>query len=301
MNPNTNSTSIAYGKTDQFVYDMMNDAIADLEKLGAEIIYLDSFYLNYQFDATTMCYNFNQYIQNTSSKIKSLNDLIKNGGYTQYIEGYNGYYCNNDYKLTNNYKNYINNRNNNIEIANNRFEDNEIDAIIYPTLKTELYTIEEAKGKKIYTPSSDTAPLVGFPAMSILIGYYNDLPYGMEIMAQANNEKIIYQIASAYENLNNYYKTPSIAPNLYEIPQEIDNLIDYYEQYKYDSKYENINKEVLNYFINFDGNVNTINTLINKYDEESLITKPSINNENNYIILLLGVLVATIIIKKVKK
>lgn len=300
MNPNTNSTSIAYGKTDRFVYDMMNDAIADLEKLGAEIIYLDSFYLNYQFDATTMCYNFNQYIQNTSSNIKSLDDLIKNGGYTQYIEGYNGYYCNNDYKLTDAYKSYINNRNNNIKIANNRFESNNIDAIIYPTLKTELYTVAESKYLKIHTPSSDTAPLVGFPAMSILIGYYNNLPYGMEIMAQANNEGMIYQIASAYESLNNYYHTPSIAPNLYEIPEEINNLIDYYNRYKNISKYDTVNNEVKNYFINFDGNVDSINQLIAKYDQESLTVIPRINKEN-YIVILLSVVAIIIIVKKVKR
>lgn len=300
MNPNTNSTSIDYGKTDRFVYDMMNEAIADLEELGAEIIYLDSFYLNYKFDATTMCYNFNEYINGTSSKIKSLDDLIKNGGYTQYIEGYNGYYCNNDYKLTSAYQNYLNIRNNNIKLANNRFEEYGIDAIIYPTLKTELLTNEEAKYSQIYTPSSSTAPLIGFPAISIPMGFHNELPYGLEIMSQANNEKIIYQIASAYENLNNYYKTPSIAQSLYEIPEEINDLLKYYDNYKNDTKYENINNEVKNYFINFDGNIDNINNLINKYEEKNLVSEPNIENYN-YFILLLGVLVAAIIIKKVRK
>ena len=303
MNPNTNSTSIDYGKTDRFVYDMMTEAIADLEELGAEIIYLDSFYLTYKFDATTMCYNFNQYIQGTSSKIKSLDDLIKNGGYTQYINGYNGYYCDNDYRETSTYQNYLSIRNNNIKSANNRFEEYEIDAIIYPTLKTELYTNDEAKYSQIYTPSSSTAPLIGFPAISIPMGFNNGLPYGLEIMAQANNEKVIYQIASAYENLTNYYQTPSIAPSLYEVPEEVNNLLEYYDTYKNDTKYENINNEVKDYFINFDGNVDNINSLINKYEEEKAKPEP-VNNENNsynYIIILLGGLVAVIIIKKVRK
>ncbi len=299
MNPNTNSTSIAYGKTDQFIYDMMNDAIKDLENLGAKIIYLDSFYLNYQFDATTMCYNFNQYIQNTSSKIKSLDDLIKNGGYTAYIEGYNNYYCNHDYKLTSNYKSYINNRNNNIKTANNIFEKNAIDAIIYPTLKTLLYTNEEAKYETIHTPSSDTAPLIGFPAMSVLMGYHNNLPYGMEIMAQANNEKIIYQIASAYENLNNYYQTPSIAPSLYKVPEEINRLIDYYEQYKDDPKYKTINNEVIDYFINFDGNVTNIDNLIYQYEQPIITTKQTFDKENYFI--LLTMIITVTMIKKVKQ
>lgn len=302
MNPNTNSNSIDYGKTDKFIYDMMNTAIADLENLGAEIIYLDNFYLTYKFDATTMCYNFNEYIKGTSSKIKSLNDLINNGGYTQNIEYYNNFYCNNDYKKTDAYQTYLNIRNNNIKKANNKFIENDIDAIIYPTLKTELYTIEEAKYKQIYTPSSSTAPLIGFPAISVPMGFYNNLPYGLEIMTQANNEKIIYQIASAYENLNNYYQTPSIAPSLYEIPSEINNLLEYYDLFKNNKQYETINNEVKNYLINFDGNVDNINYLINKYDEKNLIDEPTIKNDDcNYIIILLGILIVIIIIKKVKK
>ena len=296
MNPNTNSTSITYGKTDKFIYDMMNDAMDKLKELGAEITYIDSFSLTYKFDATTMCYNFNEYLKGTSSKIKSLDDLIKNGGYTQYIEGYNGYYCNNDYKLTDSYKNYISIRNNNIEIANNRFEN--YDAIIYPTLKRKIFTNEEAKYSQIYTASSSTAPLIGYPAISVPVGYYNDLPYGLEIMSQ--NETTLYQIASAYENATNYYKTPDITPSLYEIPDEINNLIDVYNKYKDNKNYDNINNKVKNYFINFDGNVENINNLINEY-ENFIVEEEKTNTNNNYVIIFLAGVCAIIIIKKVKK
>lgn len=296
MNPNTNSTSITYGKTDKFIYDMMNEAIDKLKELGAEITYIDSFSLTYKFDATTMCYNFNEYLKGTSSKIKSLDDLIKNGGYTQYIEGYNGYYCNNDYKLTDSYKNYISIRNNNIKIANNRFEN--YDAIIYPTLKRKIFTNEEAKYSQIYTASSSTAPLIGYPAISVPVGYYNDLPYGLEIMSQ--NETTLYQIASAYENATNYYKTPDITPSLYEIPDEINNLIDVYNKYKDNKNYDNINNKVKNYFINFDGNVENINNLINEY-ENFIVEEEKTNTNNNYVIIFLAGVCAIIIIKKVKK
>ena len=296
MNPNTNSTSITYGKTDQFIYDMMNEAIDKLKELGAEITYVDSFSLTYKFDATTMCYNFNEYIKGTSSKIKSLDDLIKNGGYTQYIEGYNGYYCNNDYKLTDSYKNYISIRNNNIKTANNRFEN--YDAIIYPTLKREIFTNEESKYSQIYTASSSTAPLIGYPAISVPMGYYNDLPYGLEIMSQ--NETTLYQIASSYENATNYYKTPDITPSLYEIPDEVNNLIDVYNKYKDNENYDNINNKVKNYFINFDGNVENINNLINEY-ENFIVEEEKINTNNNYVIIFLAGVCAIIIIKKVKK
>lgn len=296
MNPNTNSTSITYGKTDKFIYNMMNDAIDKLKELGAKITYIDNFSLTYKFDATTMCYNFNEYLKGTSSKIKSLDDLIKNGGYTQYIEGYNDYYCDNDYKLTDSYKSYINVRNNNIKTANNRFEN--YDAIIYPTLKTALYTNEEATYSQIYTPSSSTAPLIGYPAISIPMGYYDNLPYGLEIMSQ--NETTLYQIASAYENATNYYKTPDIAPSLYEIPDEINNLIDVYNNYKDNDNYDIINDKVKNYFINFDGEVATINNLINEY-KNFVVEDIEESKTNNYYVIIFVTLVCVIIIKKVKK
>jgi len=268
MNPNTTSTSTAYGKTDKFVYNMMNESIKDLEELGAKIVYLDNFSLNYQFDGTNMCFEFNNYIKNTSSKIKSLNDLIKNGGYTQYIESYNNSYCYSDYRNTTSYKNYINNRNNNIKKANTIFNNNKLDAIIYPTIKTELIKIKDIWSKKLYTPSSNVAPLVGFPAMSLPMGFHNNLPYGIEIVSQANKESTIYKIASSFENINQIYKTPDISPSLYEIPDNINQLLNYYTEYKNNKKYKEITKETSEFINNYENNIDKINYLILKYETE---------------------------------
>lgn len=307
MNPNTSSTSTAYGKTDKFVYNMMQESIQTLENLGAEIVYLDNFYLNYKFDATPMCYEFNEYIQGTSSKIKSLDDLIKDGRFTQYITSYNNYYCNHDYKLTNTYKNYINNRNNNIKTANNKFDNNNLDAIIYPTIKTELIKINQIWSKKLYTPSSDIAPLVGFPAISIPMGYNNDLPYGLEIVTKSKNEGIIYKIASAYESKNKIYKTPDIAPSLYDIPENLTILLNYYEEYKNNRAYKNINNETLEFIKNYNNDTNKINDLIAKY-QIPVIEKNETNSKNNDFILLCSLLLfscllflGVFVIKKVKK
>ena len=302
MNPNTNSTSVTVGKTDKFVYNLMNKAIEELESLGAEIVYLDNFYLSYSFDASSLCYNFNNYIKNTSSKIKSLSDLIKNGGYTQYIDSYN-YNCDLDYKKTSSYKNYMNIRNNNIKLANQKFDNNKLDAMIYPTIKTELAKISELKTHKLYTPSSSTAPLIGFPALSIPIGYYNNLPYGMEILAKENNESIIYQIASSYESVNNYYKTPDIAPSLYSISENTSILLKKYDEYKNNKDFEEANNLVLELFDNYDEN--KVNELILKYEsiEHNINEKDESLNINYYIIILstISFIILLLIIKKVKK
>ena len=297
MNTNTSSTSVSYGKTDKFVYDMMMDSIKDLENLGAKIVYLDNFYLNYQFDANNMCFEFNNYIQNTSSKIKSLADLIKNGGYTQYIESYNNIYCNSDYTLTTAYKNYINNRNNNIKKANNIFDKYELDAIIYPTLKTEIVKNSVAKNSQIYTPSSSVAPLIGWPAMSLPMGFYNDLPYGIEIVAKESHESMIYKIASSYESVNKLYKTPDIAPSLYEISENIETLLNYYEQYKNDIKYKNINEETINFINSFENDEDKINYLITKYETE---VENNQIQEISLIIITITLIICIFIFKQIR-
>lgn len=306
MNPNTSSTSVSYGKTDKFVYDMMTDSIKDLESLGAKIVYLDSFNLYYQFDATNMCYEFNSYIKNTSSKIKSLNDLINNGGYTQYIDSYNNSNCYSDYTKTSYYQSYIANRNNNnIKTANNIFNKYKLDAIIYPTLKTELVKNSVAKSSKIYTPSSSVAPLIGWPAMSLPMGYHNDLPYGIEIVAKENNEKMVYKIASSYESINSLYKTPSIAPSLYEINENTNTLLNYYDTYKNNKKYKKINEETINFINDYSNDEDKINYLITKYETE--IEENQVSEINIIIITIVIVLIVfsfkkiRILIKNIKK
>ena len=266
MNPNTSSTATDTGKTDRFVYELMLDAISDLEMLGANIIHLDSFELNYEFDATGLCYNFNEYLKGTNSKIRSLDDLIKNGGYSQYIEGYNNSACAYDFHDTATYKAYDQNRQNNIALANSYFEANDLDAIIYPTIKTKLMTIDETRYNKIYTPSSSTAPLIGFPAISVPMGYHDDLPYGLEIMAKANEEGTLYKIASAFESINDLYKTPSIAPSLYDVSTSGEELKDTYLFYLKHPIVTDLNEEVSAYF-ETNGSASMSLEYLNEYDQ----------------------------------
>ena len=65
VNTSTSSTSITYGKTDKFIYDMFYEAVEKLKEMGAEIVYLNSWPTTYKFDASNMCYEFNQYLKNT--------------------------------------------------------------------------------------------------------------------------------------------------------------------------------------------------------------------------------------------
>lgn len=288
MNPNTNSTAIATGLTDREIYNLMTKAIEDLKNLGAEIIYLDNFALPYKFDATTMCYDFNTYIKGTEGPIKSYSDLLNSGLYVNGLDGYNTY-CNSDYRETSSYKSYLSFIKSNINRANNIFESNKIDAIIYPTLKTSLLKLSEIHSRKLYTPSSSIAPLVGFPSMNVQIGFYNDLPYGMEILSQRNKEDVIYKIAYNYQNVNNYYKTPSIAPSLYEIPDNITTLLSYLNENKSDNEYKLVYDKIKN-FINDYNNISDkkteINNLIQEYNNVPNVIKRKKEEKRKRILII---------------
>lgn len=300
-----------YNNSSSFIKELMRKQIEKLESLGAQITYIDTFYPTYKFDATTFCSDFNEYIKGTSSQIKSLDDLIKNGNYTQYIDSYNGYYCNNDYRLTNSYQNYLQLRNNNIKYVNEKF--NDLDAIIYPTLQTELIKMSNIHSTKLKTFSSNIAPLVGFPSMNVPIGFYNNLPYGMEILSKANNEDIIYKIAYNLEKENNFYVLPDIAKSLFEISPNMTTLLNYYEEEKTEKEYivvKNKIKDFINNYNEINNKEQMINQLIEEYDNVvNVIKENKIKEEENIKLLNKSVisciisvilLVIVLLMKKVK-
>lgn len=290
-----------YNRATSFIKDLMSKQIEKLKSLGATVEFVNSFSPNYQFNANTLCYEFNEYLKGTTSKIKSLNDLIKTKEYTHHIEGYNNSYCNYDYSKTQAFKNYLENRNNNINYANNKFGD--YDAFIYPTIKNEVVKLTNINNYKVKTFSSSIAPLVGFPAISIPIGFYNNLPYGMEILAKANNEEILYTIAYNLEKDNNFYEQPEIAPSLYTINNNISILLNYYENFN-EAKFEEIKKKTkafLDNYNNIDDKDETIELLIKEYEETTTIDLPTKelstnNSKEKYRIIAISIFIDIIIL-----
>ncbi len=285
-----------YNGATSFIKDLMSKQIEKLKSLGATVEFVNSFSPNYQFNANTLCYEFNEYLKGTTSKIKSLNDLIKTKEYTHYIEGYNNSYCNYDYSKTQAFKNYLENRNNNINYVNNKFGD--YDAFIYPTIKDEVVKLTNIDNYKVKTFSSSIAPLVGFPAISIPIGFYNNLPYGMEILAKANNEEILYTIAYNLEKDNNFYEQPEIAPSLYTINNNIPILLNYYENFN-EAKFEEIKKKTkafLDNYNNIDDKDEFIELLIKEYEETTTIDFTTNNSKEKYRIIAISIFIDIIIL-----
>lgn len=285
-----------YNGATSFIKNLMIKQIEKLKSLGATVEFVNSFSPNYQFNANTLCYEFNEYLKGTTSKIKSLNDLIKTKEYTHYIEGYNNSYCNYDYSKTQAFKNYLENRNNNINYVNNKFED--YDAFIYPTIKDELVKLTNINNYKVKTFSSHIAPLVGFPAISIPIGFYNNLPYGMEILAKEGNEDILYTIAYNLEKDNNFYEQPEIAPSLYTINNNISILLNYYENFN-ETKFDEIKKKTkafLDNYNNIEDKDKIIELLIKEYEETTAVDFTTDNNKDTYRTIAISIFIDIIIL-----
>lgn len=220
----------ATGSTYSEIITLFENAVKKMEDAGAKIIHLKDFYkfkyysvANTTLGGWTMCHAFNDYIKNTSSKIKNFHDLASASG--------------NIYSLWNNYDKCSMNINSvqsmedkktdYREYVNKVFKENNIDAIIYPNSKNKLLKTSESSAKIL---SSTISPVLGLPAVSMPLGFDKDgLSYGMEFLTSKNNENELYEIINAYEKVHNIYKLPDIAPALYEVPESVEKLKEMYE------------------------------------------------------------------------
>lgn len=267
--------STYYSETDRLI----TEAIEKMKEKGASIVYIDDFYNSYydaMFDSTvlgiSMCYQFNQYIKNTNSTIKSFSALLNNGGYVQALSGYNSN-CNSDITKSSYYANKKTKINSFKKDVDDMMEEYGVDVLIYPSLKGKFITAVESANSYTYSPCYTIAPMTGMPAITIPMGFdSNGLPYGLEIVGKQNEESILYEIAYSYETSSNNDKKSDV-PSLYEIPDSISDLKNYYEKDAY--KKEVYKKEAYNNYLSVRNEVEdylkNYNTKDESYSDELLV------------------------------
>ena len=219
------------------IQTLMETAIKKLEENGFTVVYIDDYY-NYQTDywfnnslsGYLFCDSFNSYIKNTSSTIKNFYDLLtsinKITDLSDYVES-----CDSEETrlaekniLKQEYKEYI----------NKIMEESKLDLIMYPTTKNKL--LKSSDYSRTQNLSAHASSTINYPAITLPLGFDKDgLPYGIELMARSNQENLLYNIASLYENINGNKETPSTLPSLYKIPANLDKLV-----LNYTIQYENV-------------------------------------------------------------
>lgn len=282
-----------------------------MEERGANIIYLDKFVRNSNLNIAyntyaggTMCDYFNDYIKGTTGTIRNFKELASSDGHVQRLSGYVEA-CGKSIKLKSKrdekkkiYRDYV----------DEYFSEYDLDVILYPTLKNKVFKYTKTGN---ISPGSSLGSVIGYPSITVPMGFANDgFSYGIEFLGQAYGEDKLYNVALEYEKINgNVVDTSPITPNLYEIPREVLELKDLYEQllnsdvsvgkvkewislvktfFKNYNSYENLGEEALQ--------------LINKYHELSLanVLDEDFYDKSNFfkICVIVVIVIACLIIIK---
>ena len=261
----------AVSSTSTVVLDLFNKKLDELKELGVEVVEIKDFYsytvYNYYYNTIggwTMCYFFNKYIKNTNSSVKSFGQLVNKGGYIQALGPYAS--CCNDsmdkfytYEATHKkFASYV-------EEKMNKYD---VDVLVYPTTKN---TITKVSNASIKSPSSTISPPTGYPAISIPMGFKNGLPYGIEFVAKYNEEHLLYAITEVLENKEEV-KISELAPDLYDVPEEVENLVDFYTdnlETLNTKRYKEVKDEMQTFFEtynNVENKAETATILVEKYN-----------------------------------
>ena len=261
----------AVSGTSTVVLDLFNKKIDELEELGIEVVEIKDFYsytvYNYYYNTIggwTMCYFFNKYIKNTKSSIRSFQQLVNKGGYIQALAPYAS--CCND--SMDKYYTYEATHKKFADYVKSKMDKYDVDILVYPTTKN---TITKVSSAAITSPSSTISPPTGYPAISIPMGFKSGLPYGIEFVAKYNEEEILYAITEALENKEDV-KISELTPDLYEVPEEVENLVDFYttnQETLNTKEYKGVKEEMLTFFDTYNEVENkeqTATILVNKYN-----------------------------------
>lgn len=267
------------GLTDPEIYEMLEKSIAVLEEKGAEIVYLDSFVKDSNltiarttYAGITMCDFFNAYIQGTTGSIRSFEQLASSSGHVQTLTGYaagcDGNYRDKSVRDTKKevYRTYV----------EDVFATEHLDVILYPTLKNKVFAYNKTGN---ISPGSSLGSAIGFPSITVPMGFASDgFSYGIEFMSLANEEEMLYHVASVYEQGNgNKIQNSVLTPSLYEVPNEVEDLKELYEEVlalaSDVGEIEEWVHEVKTYFQNYntmDDVVSEANYLIQSYQDKNI-------------------------------
>ena len=244
------STSLRINSfTDEDIYDLASTKIKLLEEAGAKIVYIDELINNYYYNIATstmsgdsFCDGFNEYITGTTGPIRSFRALSSASGkiysLNGYLSGCNGAWTYDASTVASKkeiFENHI------LEI----FANYDLDLIVYPTTKNKLFTLNSSSN--LSAPGSFLGSVIGYPSLTVPMGYIDDLPYGLEFFSLKNEEELLYQVTNIFEQANNLAITNSpLTPSLYEIPAYIEELMTYYE-----SNDNELTAETKTYFLNY--------------------------------------------------
>ncbi len=243
----------ANSKTNESIVKLAKEKLQLLEDNGVELVYIDellnSTYLNYASSTMTggsFCDGFNEYIETTTGKIRSFKDLTYSSSKVYDLTGY--------YKDCNGvWKSSIESKDKKKESFKSHvdevMETNGVDVLVYPTTKKLNLKLDESG---LGAPGSTLGSVIGYPSITVPIGFIDEFSYGLEFFTYQNNENFLYDVAGSFEELMDLSLTNSpLTPALYTVPDVVEELKQIYEEYYDNEYYQELTADTREYFTNY--------------------------------------------------
>lgn len=288
------NTSGENGKTDEDILKLVNNVIELLKNAGENVhdipTLLNNSYLNLATSTMTgwtFCDGFNNYIKNTTGRIRSFKEFAYDTGH---IYSINGYLSECGKKINNN---TLEKKEKFKEQIDTFMED--YDVLIYPTVKNKILKLGESE---LLAPGAYLGSVVGYPSITVPIGYIDGFPYGLEIFGTKESEDILYELAQKIESLLNLEIVNSpLAPNLYQIPKIVEDLKRFYENFYDKDSHQELNLKTKNYFLGYHLRTDKDNEkiayeLVEEYKKDE-------NKNKMYILGVLSVLLVLVVMCKI--
>ena len=190
---------------DEQVNKAMEQAIIDLEKLGAEVVevavpHLDEILAYPSLSNFEFKFQFNDYLASLgpNAPVKSLTEVIESGQYHPGIEERIAQRNARETLEDEEYKKIIENR---TQLATASameiFTTGNLDALMYPTSTGLPAVVGETQDTGL---NNKLSPFLGYPAISVPAGFSNNgLPIGMELLGKEFSEETLIKLAYAYQ------------------------------------------------------------------------------------------------------
>ena len=209
--------------TDSAVARVFEQAVADLARLGAEIVDPFDFDVQAQLSRSGMfCgrfrYDMYVYLQSLGdgAPIKDVMEVLETGQYSSYAERSLRRSADspldvhpaeadppcNDYLENEGRQAYLSDL-----VA--AMDAGRVDAIVYPSWRSPPAHIDRARQEYSGDNSQLVAPATGMPAITVPMGFtYADLPAGLQILARPYDELLLFKYAYAYEQGTHHRRPP---------------------------------------------------------------------------------------------
>ena len=203
---------------EQAVLAVMEDAIAEMEALGATVIDIEEPDLTEVVQGASVIgqefkFDFDEYLRNTpAAPVRTLAEVVRRGLYHGILESGLENALSIETLDTEDYRQRLSKRDEVRTTVVELMTEESLDALLYPTIRQTARPVGQPQ------PGSNCAlsAASGLPAITVPAGYAeDDMPVGVELLGHPWSELRLIELAYAYEQGTGHRRPPAFTPSLF--------------------------------------------------------------------------------------